>query len=248
MKLKNNNIVFIHNGMTDAIYKEFYPKLASEFIPEWYKKTQSYMFGEKKPGENGTTTATIKKCMPVFDAIVSGYIICTYVDIYIDKISQVIQNGTKITTENISRYRSSSGEPITFHPIVQAPLYPNADKHFSVPKFENPWIIKTPPGYSSLFTQPFHRELPFKIMEGIVDTDIYQESVHFPFLLNDPNFEGLIPAGTPIAQVIPFKRDSWTMKIGDEKDFQNIKKNGNPIGKVFFDAYKNFIRQPKIYK
>ena len=52
-----------------------------------------------------------------------------------------------------------------------------------------------------------HRESVFTIMDGIVDTDSYNALVNFPFFLNDWSYEGLIPAGTPMAQVIPFKRE-----------------------------------------
>jgi hypothetical protein len=51
--------------------------------------------------------------------------------------------------------------------------------------------------------------LPFQTFSGVVDTDSYTMPVNFPFLLRK-DFEGVIPKGTPIAQVIPIRRDSWT--------------------------------------
>jgi hypothetical protein len=44
--------------------------------------------------------------------------------------------------------------------------------------------------------------LPFSILPGIVDADHFKLSVQFPFLLQ-AGFEGVIPAGTPVAQIIP---------------------------------------------
>lgn len=243
----SKNIVFINNNENEIIYKEFYPKPASKYIPDWYKNTPSYINNEKKI-INGQSPSTIKRCMPIFDAINFGYIIPIHVDISITHANEYVQNGTNVQVNKKIQYDIPSVSLIDFHPINQASLYPKSNQQSMIPKFMNPWIIKTPPGYSTFFTSPIHGESPFKIFEGIVDTDIYTEPINFPFLLNDDNFEGVISAGTPIVQAIPFKRDSWEMEIGHNKDLKNIRKNGTPVGKMFFDAYKKFIRQNKSYK
>jgi hypothetical protein len=81
----------------------------------------------------------------------------------------------------------------------------------------NRWIIKTPPGYSCLFIPPLNnRDDRFEIISGIVDTDTFTLPINFPFIVNGdkyPSLESLIKRGTPYVQVIPFKRESWKMKI-----------------------------------
>ena len=119
---------------------------------------------------------------------------------------------------------------------------------FSYPKWNNTWGITTPPGYSCLFISPLHRETPIIALPGIVDTDTYSAPVNFPFVLRDPKMDGLIPAGTPIIQVIPFKRDSWSMEIGKEEDLVVQAKTTNKLRSVFFDSYKRQFRQQKDYK
>jgi hypothetical protein len=193
------------------------------------------MSGEKKPNGEGVGTATIKRCMPVFDAITSGYIITLPVDVYVS-----IKNGAQ-------HFEWPALGIIEFHPIEQAPYHPERKPH-AYPKWRNYWSIKTPKGYSCLFTQPFHRESVFTILPGIVDTDNYTVPVNFPFVINDPNFEGLIPKGTPIAQVIPFKRDSWKMKIGSKKEILKIKNIEQRLLVKFFDKYKNLYWNKKEYK
>jgi hypothetical protein len=80
-------------------------------------------------------------------------------------------------------------------------------------KFMNYWMIRAAPGYSLLFVPPLNRPDPrFTCMSGMVDSDGYFEYVNFPFLFNEPNFHGIIPAGTPLVQVIPIKRDSLNLK------------------------------------
>ena len=136
--------------------------------------------------------------------------------------------------------------PISFHSIYQAPKHP-LQNSFPYPKWLNPWSIKTPRGYSTFFMQPVHRESVFTIMPGIVDTDKYTAPVNFPFVLNDANFEGLIPAGTPITQAIPFKRDKWKMTFGKEKDFFEQKNVTLSVINKYFDGYKTLYREKKEY-
>ena len=187
---------------------------------------------EKKIDTNNhNTTATLKKCIPVFDAITSGYLILLPCDVFVS------------TVDNAPYYQWSDFNLIDFHPIEQAPQHPQANG-FAFPKFVNPWAIKTSNGYSCLFTAPKHRDNPFTIFDGIVDTDKYDAPVNFPFVLNDPKWEGLIPAGTPIAQIIPFKRDVFQMEI-KENDFS---KTLTQVKSKFFNGYKTFFWQKKEYK
>ena len=211
------------------------PQPASKFIPDWYKNMESYIGGEKKPSAGLGTLATIKRCMPVFDAITSGYIITSPADVYV-----------RIKDEK-QFFEWSALNLIDFHPIEQAPEHPNRKPH-AYPKWINPWAIKTPKGYSTLFTQPMHRESVFTILPGIVDTDTYTAPVNFPMVINDPNFEGLIPQGTPIAQVIPFKREDWQMDIGSEKELKEQNSISLKLYIKFFDKYKSMFWSRKEYK
>ena len=231
---------------TAGVPEEFKPKPASAFVPDWYKNMESYMGGEKKPTGDGTTSGTVKRCMPVFDVVTGGYIITTYADVWVTQKPDPLNEG-----KTVPWYEWPSFGPIQFHPITQAPTHPkrkDLTDSGAYPKWINPWSIKTEPGYSVLFVQPFHREAPFTILDGIVDTDTYTAPVNFPFVLNDWGFEGLISAGTPMAQVIPFKRESWTMEIGEQKDLIEQSKVTTRLRTRFFDSYKSQYRQPKEYK
>jgi len=211
------------------------PKPASAFIPDWYKNIESYMGGKKTTDGNGGITSTIKRCIPVFDAITAGYIITSPADVMV-----TLKEGQQY-------FEWANFGLISFHPIEQAPEHP-ARKPFAYPKWSNPWAIKTPKGYSTMFVQPMHRESVFTILPGIVDTDTYTAPVNFPFVVNDPNFEGLIPKGTPIAQVIPFKRDAWKMEFGGQEDLIEQNNKTIKLKTKFFDAYKTMFWSRKEYK
>jgi hypothetical protein len=211
------------------------PLPATKMLPDWYKDTESYIGGERITSGVGVNMATIKRCMPVFDAIGAGYIITSPSDVAV-----YLKDGEQ-------KFHSADFNLIEFHPIEQAPTHPSRNK-FIYPKWVNVWSIKTPPGYSTLFITPMHHSLPFTIFPGIVDTDKYTAPVNFPMVINDPDFEGIIPKGTPIAQVLPFKRDEWEIKIGGFEEMQEQANVSNILNTKLFDRYKNAFRSPKGYK
>ena len=215
------------------------PVPASHLIPEWYKKMESYIGGEKKPAlVPKTTLSTIKRCMPVFDAITAGYIITTPTDVYVHQ-----------DQEGKQYFRWPAIEVIDFHMVLQLSEHPVKNGNNDYPKWVSPWAIQVPKGYSVLFTQPMHHPNEyFTIFPGLVDCDTYHTPVNFPFAMKDPTWEGIIPKGTPIVQVIPFKRDKWKMKLGGEKEKLASLHTYEKIHSRFWDVYKDLFRTPKEFK
>jgi hypothetical protein len=227
---------------TKGVPEEYRPIPASKMIPDWYKNLGSYIGGEKRLDGRSQTLATAKRCMPIFDSISSGYLILTHVDLFISQRED--ENGKPQPF-----YEWAGFDAISFHPKQQLPEHPYGEGHeISYPKWNSPWSIITPPGYSALFVSPLHRETPIIALPAVVDTDTYNAPVNFPFVLRDPKMDGLIPAGTPIMQVIPFKRDEFQMEIGSNEEFQQQAKVTNKLRSVFFDSYKRQFRQPKEYR
>ena len=231
-------------SLYDNVMEMFYPKPASEYIPDWYKNQPSYTNNKRNINDSGKTNATIKKCIPVFDAITAGYIIVTCMDI------EIIKKEKFSDYKWAYKFNSPFGkvDPVVFHNPEQADKHPSFKDFSSPPKFINPWSIQTPKGYSTLFVAPMHRDSPFEILPGIVDTDMHFSEVNFPFSLKDPNWSGIIPAGTPIAQVIPFKRDSWKKDIGGKKEQERIVRSNQTILLFFSNAYKKLFWSKKIFK
>lgn len=237
------NITF--TDISQQVQERYYPTPASASIPDWYKSLDSYIGGKRNPINNGQPNATIKRCMPVFDAMVNGYIIYSPVDVFVVQEESVDEAGN---SKILPIFKWGALSMVLFHLAVQAPNHPDRGSHINYPKWNSPWAIKTPKGYSTFFTTPVHRDLPFSILPGVVDTDSYTAPVAFPFVLKDTTFEGVIPAGTPIAQVIPFKRESWKMSIGGEKELKEQDKITYTLRHKIFDTYKNQYRQTKDYK
>lgn len=214
------------------------PCSAIETLPEWYKNTSSYIDNSPFPinGDN-STRGTIKKCIPVLDSLSLGYIIKTHKDIWVSR------------ENNCNVYHWKGEKVIEFQARNQAPNHPNIDHPQDIAKFLNPWSIQTPKGYSCLFVAPMHRDTPIQILPGVVDTDSYNNPVNLPFVLKNNWFEGLIPEGTPVAQVIPFKRDDWNIELSDSKELiEEIKKQGAKIESKFYNAYKQWFWSRKNYR
>lgn len=233
--MKNKTIKFYPNNNIAARVFD-YPKPASLCLPEWYKKQEKYMGGDKRY-TNGILNHTIKGCMPVFDMITAGYFITLPADVFIN----VALDGVD------SQWSADDIKLIEHHPAEQYNhlVIPNGFFPIGL-KFLQPWIIETPPGYSTLFMPPAYRDdVDFQILPAIVDTDKHPEPVNLPFFIKD-GFSGLIKQGTPIAQIIPFKRDSW-----EHKNMEYIDKfyfSWNKARRKMGNVYKTYFRSAKSWK
>lgn len=225
----------IHNP--DGVLEK--PKPATEYLPNWYKKAKPYIStsNKKEPSMDGSPMATIKKCMPIFDMMTAGYIIETPYDIYVRRV-------------NGQPYFQWVEQPaVEFQIMEQFQNHPYSREIEYAVRIVIPWSIKTPKGWSIMVMEPQHHELgPIECSSGIIDTDNFSIPFNMFLKLRDPNFEGMIPAGTPFIQVIPFKRDTWVSKLGGEKEREKYRSDWRKFVTVFFDRYKKFWWVRKEYK
>jgi hypothetical protein len=219
-----------------------YPPIpASSSFPDWYKNTKGDLDeASLKLFDKPTTQyipGSIKKCVPVLDILSAGYLLQSPADLII----------TQVNNQPYYQWYGDQ-EVIGFHPNEQAKLHPLTNNEW-IPKWSNTWGIKTPKGYSCLFLHPQHRDgLPFITLSGVVDTDSYTVPVELLFSLKNPKYEGFVPAGTPICQVIPFKRESWSSSFGKEPDIEESKVSQWRLRKLKQFNYKHGYWSKKFYK
>lgn len=214
---------------TGQVPEIFYPTPAKKTIPEWLIKLKPYDHDKN----TNKPIRTAKRCLPLLDAVMLGYTIYTTADLYITP------------TEFDPLFEWSGGLGIRFHEAEQTSTHSRTEHQ--TPKYMNPWAIETPHGYSTLFTSPLNNDkLPLIVFSGVVDTDTYTAPVHFPFIVADKKFSGLVPAGTPIAQVFPFLREKWDMQI-ELGMTRKIDQVNQTISSKFKDAYRHFFRVPKSF-
>ena len=57
-------------------------------------------------------------------------------------------------------------------------------------------------------------ELPFRTLTGLVDSDRFVDAgINFPALWCDPDFDGVLPKGTPVAQCMVLRRESLELQF-----------------------------------
>ena len=202
------------------------PRPASTFIPDWYKKTPPV--AEK--------ILTAKRCVPIIDALSAGYIIPLAADVHWDS-----------SKEN-PYWSDAKTDLVSSHYQVQTENFDIDDAYDTRPfKWVNQFHIKTPKGYGMLFTHPINRtDLPFHSFTGFVDTDKHPLIVNFPFVIKE-GFSGVIPAGTPLIQAIPVKREDWEMSIKDE-DTPYVYVKEYEVLNPPFGWYKRKVWQKKKYQ
>lgn len=173
------------------------PTPAYKNIPEWFKKIPIEL---PEPDNTGAPSMSAKKCLPMLDAMSLGYTIPLQGDVFFE----VSEDGATCTAGH------QSPTLIEYHDIRQAgektaPGFPTPPV-----KFINYWVIKTAPGWSTLFIPPVNHMNPlFTCLGGLVDTDRYPKEVNFPSIWHQKGFKGLLKAGLPLVTAIPIKRGSF---------------------------------------
>lgn len=207
-----------HSELLDIIP---HPLPAMKCVPDWYKNMDTHIDDPSKDVVHGPT---LKSCMPVRDYMMAGYIIPSWQDIAFKKDHKGnYRNTASFDASLSSKYNIYYG----MHDLGQvkgSPLCKYADNEKFM-KLNNPWVIKTPKGYSTLFMSPFYQEMDVTILPAIVDTDTHEIQINFPFIPNTDDV--FVEKGAPLVHAIPFKRDDWTSEVGSYDNEDMTKKNVN---------------------
>lgn len=169
------------------------PVPAKTVLPDWFRKLPAVDPQHVSTANNGLT---IKRCMPFLDAMTTGWILPLAATVRLDirDEGRAVEAGWEFDRVMVSNHGAHqvAGNPKESRPPC---------------KFHNYWSIRTPPGWSCLFLPPLNRPaLPFECVAGVVDTDTYAAHIHFPFFATAPDGLYVVEKGTPLVQVIPFRR------------------------------------------
>ena len=213
------------------------PYPAVKNLPQWWKDLPLYSNNDKKFDLSPAPNVTVKRCLPTMDALGAGY----YVPLWADML---VKQENNLPTLNWST--TVAGADVW--PSHQVSSFEFKDGYSKV-AFKNVhgWTIKTPPGWSSIFIHPVaYPNLPFQVIPGIVDTDVFDVEINVPFIIKE-GFEGIIERDTPMFQVIPFKRENWDSKFsvkGPSQHFYDIEKTRSKINR----AYTLLTKDKKRYR
>jgi hypothetical protein len=217
---------------------EIYPEIitpARNHIPDWYKKIPKWKNNEMFEIGKGFNP-TIKNCMPFLDCLQTGYMIVLPNDLYVKN-----NNGKPFIS-----WRNADFPPIDREQPADISLIPTG--HYDTEYVWQSGVANTVPiGYSVLFTHPLNRhDLPFTTLSGIVDGGlIMNPRGQIPFYIKK-GFEGIIPQGTPIIQLIPFRQEHWLHK--KTKNLVNeAHKHNKKTSAVIYGWYKKTFWVRKKY-
>lgn len=211
------------------------PLPIKKLLPEWYRVSETTFTGPDGNQANG-----LKKCIPFLDAMLSGYALTLPVDVFVSEN----EDGTLDVKWN---------SPDEFKELIHERPHKSAEKlprpaghHPNHLAWRGNWGFKTPRGWSVLVTHPLNRfDLPFTTTSGIIDSDEYSTSGNLPFFLKT-GFTGIIPAGTPIAQLIPVKRAAW-QHVPNNNGLQHLEKLQGDTVRTPGKSYKKLFWQRKSY-
>lgn len=196
--------------------------------------------------QSGTAASTIKRCMPIFDAMTAGYMIVAPCDIHLDAT-----NPEKLEWQIPLTLQSLKADLFATHAPEQYENYPIDPEKYHKQLFRilPTWAVGTDPGYSVLFTNPYHTDdSPLWAFTGLIDTDGFVSDGHVSFLVKK-GFKGTIRQGTPLYQLIPFKREEWSSEVVDPADAKTLFNSQRlNLRSTFMNGYKNKFRSKKEYR
>lgn len=224
--------------MNEDVSKFDPPKPAKSYVPDWYKKAKRFRSGKMQIlDSDGGINKDIKLCVPFLDALTTGYVLTLPVDLLVQRRGN-----------EVGFFWNEAPSIVEIRPKDMASTLPRPSGHdHDLYAWHTYWAVSVPQGYSCVFTHPLNRfDLPFTTTSGIVDSDGFSLGGEIPFFLKE-NFEGTIPAGTPIMQIIPFKREGWQSEV-KQTDRGWLNKQLFQVAKYLYDGYRKVVWVKKSYE
>jgi hypothetical protein len=183
------------------------PAPARAVLPDWLKTMPANAFSDV----HGQDVRTVKQCPPFVDAMSHGFVIPLPCDVTVRR-GRLAWAWRDLPVLSVEAHPRS---PISFHVPAQVSGTPWHREDRAVVKFNSFWTVELEPGCSLFATHPVNRDdLPFRLLTGLVDADRFSDvGILFPAVWTDPDFEGVLPRGTPIAQCFPVRREGLDLRF-----------------------------------
>ena len=177
------------------------PTPARDTLPAWLRSMPAQAFSEVHDRQ----IRTVNQCPPFVDAMSHGVIIPLPCDVTVDR-------GTLAWDWDLPQLsvRNHTRSPISFHVPAQVAGTPFFAQDRAIVKFNSFWTVELEAGWSLFATHPVNRDdLPFRLLTGLVDADHFNDvGIFFPAVWTNPDFAGVLPKGTPVAQCFAVPRAS----------------------------------------
>lgn len=203
-------------------------RTSRSIIPQWYKNLP-------------TGDVSLKRCYGLSDFIRTGYTIPMWATLSVrmpiakhderieakyDIIESTLFQAEQMSEKDMDYFFSKQTLENNQFPFFQAGMCPVSDakaRKSSYLKLLNPWVMRTAPGYSSLFLPALWEPNPnYQVLAGVVHTDYYPQANVVINITSNEQFK--ITEGTPLYHVIPFKREDALLKSSLIKGDQSAHK------------------------
>ena len=217
------------------------PFPASEAIPKWWKDASPYIKSKDNPDgkkiivSNYESNASFKKCTPMLDMLSSGYIVPLWADVQVT----IKDHGPQLTWRVHEQvFDVHNGQEVEAPDGYQKTQF----------KFLNQWVPKLPKGYSALIMPcPGYPNNVFRPMSAVIDYDKTTHPLSPPMYLKN-DFEGIVEKGTPMFQIIPFKRNNWNSKFSFLEEGQQTINMDRDVKATLVNNYVKNFWEKKTYK
>ena len=206
--MRNNNSAPLIEFYTsiEALTKieEVQPQPASKFVPQWWKQMPKQ--------DPFPAIQTVKVCPSFPDYFSQGFVVPMWAD--------VMLKYDKHTSEwNWIAGLPSPTNPFSIETHLNAqfidyikPSIQGVEGNF-IFKFNSPWSLKTPKGYSVLQLPMFyHFNKEFSVLPGVIHTD-FHTTINQQVVYHGTENEIFIKRGTPLVHYIPFERKKYGLKV-----------------------------------
>jgi hypothetical protein len=217
------------------------PFPASQALPQWWKDASPYVKSPANPDgkkliiNNLESNAAFKKCTPMLDLLSSGYIVPLWADVQV-----TYQESYPVLSWRVSKpmFDLHEGQE------VEVPDGYNKIQF----KYLNQWYPKLPKGYSALVMPCVgYPNSPFRAMSAIIDYDKTTHPLYPPTYLKE-GFEGIVEKGTPMFQIIPFKRNNWKSTFSFLEEGQAAINLDRDVKATIVNNYVKNFWEKKTYK
>lgn len=230
-KVKKNEILIV--PQTNMLW-EVPPFTNRNNKPDWWKNLQ------KGKG-------SLRRCHGTIDYLSLGITFSMWTNIYVRPTPN--RKSFEVKLDQISAPEGRAEFRTEWFPYSATEGCPFAkDREIQegdFPKLVTPWMFKTAPGYSTLILPTLFEQDPnYSVLPGVVHTDYYHTINIVLNIHTDKEFT--IPIGTPMYQLIPFKRSDNVSKIieGNETMWRFV--NGRGVGEHYlgnFDRRVSYRRE-----
>lgn len=205
---------------------------AGRMMPSWFRDTPNHFTlrtGHQvyPPELRVRENRTVKSCPGIVDYMTGGYVLPLWADYSIT-----------MDDDGLTWVSHQDDWPIVMPDPAQYSEMPKDDEHFSLAlKFQSPWYIKTPPGYSMrMLPLTYHFDQQWAVMPGVIHTDVYHES-HVLVQFHFRKGQVVLPQGMPFAHLVPFRRETYdlTVREAEAHELEAIAETRRGRSRIFSD-------------